>query len=325
MSKKISEAEFMASVLKKQSETRSSMILNTPPNTADNISVSEMLARQEDKNQVFTNDKALLKINLNLIDDSPYQPRKLYDVGDIDDLGHSMVAAGLKEAIKVRRIGDRFELLSGHRRTRAARSLGWVDIDAYIVECSDRDAKLVTMISNEARVNLTDFEKGKLYQEAIQEGFAKNQSEVANLFGTSQAQASKRMAMLKLPEVYVAMLNDKPKMFGVRLSEQIFELIKEYPNEEKLIHTAVMRITEEDADQTSVKQWFLQMVKQKSKKPSQKPKIITNRNGRQVFTAKLDGRVITVRISDVHVDADTALLKVIDSLRSVADIDVKDE
>jgi hypothetical protein len=133
------------------------------------------------------------------------------------------------------------------------------------------------------------------------------------------------MAMLKLPEVYVAMLNDKPKMFGVRLSEQIFELIKEYPNEEKLIHTAVMRITEEDADQTSVKQWFLQMVKQKSKKPSQKPKIITNRNGRQVFTAKLDGRVITVRISDVHVDADTALLKVIDSLRSVADIDVKDE
>ena len=86
-----------------------------------------------------------------------------------------------------------------------------------------------------------------------------------------------------------------------------------------------MRITEEDADQTSVKQWFLQMVKQKSKKPSQKPKVITNRNGRQVFTAKLDGRVITVRISDVHVDADTALLKVIDSLRSVADIDVKDE
>jgi len=268
---------------------------------------------------------ALSKIDLSQIDDSPYQPRKLYDLGDIDDLGHSMVAAGLKEAIKVRRIGDRFELISGHRRTRAARSLGWTEIDAYIVECSDRDAKLVTMISNEARVDLTDFEKGKLYQEALQEGFAKNQSEVANLFGTSQARVSKRMAMLNLPPLFTKLLENNAAMFGADCSNDITQLLKEYPSEEKLIHTAVMRITEEDADQSSVKQWFLQMVKQKSKKQTQKPKVITNRNGRQVFTAKLDGRVITVRISDVHVDADTALLKVIDSLRAVADINVKDD
>ena len=268
---------------------------------------------------------AASKIEISLIDDSPYQPRKLYDLADIDDLGHSMVAAGLKEAIKVRRIGDRYELISGHRRTRAARSLGWTDIDAYSVECSDRDAKLVTMISNEARVDLTDFEKGKLYQEAMHEGFAKNQSEVANLFGTSQARVSKRMAMLNLPPVFTKLLENNAAMFGADCANDINQLLKEYPSEEKLIHAAVMRITEEDAEQSSVKQWFLQMVKQKSRKQTQKPKVITNRNGRQIFTAKLDGRIITVRISDAHVDADTALLKVIDSLRAVADIDVKDE
>ena len=268
---------------------------------------------------------AFTKISLGLVDDSPYQPRKLYDLGDIDDLGHSMVAAGLKEAIKVRRIGDRFELISGHRRTRAARSLGWTEIDAHIVECSDRDAKLVTMISNEARVDLTDYEKGKLYQEALQEGFGKNQTEVANLFGTSQPRVSARMNMLNLPPIFIKLLESNAAMFGADCARDIAQLLKEYPAEEKLIHEAVLRITESGADQSSVKQWFLQMVKQKSKREVQKPKVITNRTGRQVFTAKLDGRVITVRISDIHVDADTTLLKVMESLKAVADIDAKDD
>lgn len=264
-------------------------------------------------------------VQLALIDDSPFQPRLLYDDEEIDNLAHSMAAAGQEELIKLRlKPNGRYEIVgSGHRRIRAARSIGWVTVDALIVERTDREAELATMVSNEARVDLTDYERGKLYQNAIDKGFASTQTDLAHMFGASQAQVSKRLAMLKLPANYIAMLDARPNLFGVTCAESIAQLLKEYPTETTLIEDGVLRISEEGADQKTVKQWVQQMIKQRAKPAkNNKPKVITNRSGRQIFTAKREGRVIMIRISAQDVDGDSALEKVIESLRQISEAEI---
>ena len=243
-------------------------------------------------------------VPISLIDDSPFQPRMLYDPAEIDNLAHSLAAAGLEDAITVRmKDGGRFELISGHRRVRAARSLGWPAIEARIVSKTDRQAELATMVQNEARVDLTDFERGKLYQTAMTSGFGKTQSDVANLFGTTQGRVSRCMAILKLPDTYLQILEAKPDLFGYSCAEQIMQLLKEFPNDILLVEEAVRRIDQEGADQKSVRQWVVQMVKQKNGVIQQKPRaVVTDRAGREIFVVKPTGRELTVQIKANDVD-----------------------
>ena len=234
---------------------------------------------------------------LSLVDDSPFQPRIMYDPAEIDNLAHSLAAAGIEDAITVRQVGARYELISGHRRVRAARSLGWTTISARIVAKDDRQAELATMVQNEARIDLTDYERGKLYQSALNAGFGKTQTDIANLFGTVQGRVSKCLAMLRLPSPFIGMLDDKPDLFGAACSETILLLLKEYPKEQPLIEEAVQRIVKENADQKSVRQWVLQMLKQRNIQAEPRPRaVVTNRAGKEIFVSRRSGREITIQI-----------------------------
>lgn len=285
----------------------------------DTVALAEFGAATGQAQQPHTGPS---KIPLALVDDSPYQPRMQYDSAELDNLGHSLAAAGLEDPITVRTTPDnRYQLIGGHRRVRAARSLGWVEIDANIVVRDDRAAELATMVQNEARVDLSDYERGKLYHVAMTGKFATTQSEIAHLFGTSQGHVSKRMGMLKLPEVYLAMLEAKPNLFGVNCAESINQLLKEYPAETKLIEDGVRRISEEGADQSSVKQWVQQMVKQKhSTTTQQEQSVITDRAGRPIFTARTAGRELTIRIKASEIDAKEVEELVLAALRQRAEV-----
>jgi ParB/RepB/Spo0J family partition protein len=259
------------------------------------------------------------KISLALIDDSPYQPRDFYDPIEIDHLSNSLKAGGLEEPILLRpKAGGRYELIAGHRRTRAARTLDWTEIDAYVVIRTDREAQLAAMRSNESRVDLTDYERAKLYQDSIDFGFARTQTEIANLFGTTQSYVSRRMAMLKLPQAYIVMLDAKPGMFGVTGAEMIAQLLKEHPEETALIERSVLRITEEGAAQASIKQWVLSMIGQRnSPGKAITPAIVRDSAGRAMFTSKRSqsGREFTIRIQSTQLSADEVEEIVMEALR----------
>lgn len=257
---------------------------------------------------------------LDLIDDSPYQPRLRYASETIDELAHTMASAGQEEPIQVRAVGSRYELISGHRRVRAGRSLGWTTIKALIVIKDDREAELATMVHNEGREDLSDFERGKLYKRAQEGGFAKSQTEIANLFGTSQAVVSKRLAMLELPQPILDLLETNPILFSYNCSNTIHALLKEYPGHIKLIEDATRRLVE-GADQNSIRGWVEQMIgiKDRKAKVSSK-KVITNDSGKQLFTATFDGRTVMIRISDPTVDVGMVQQKVSDTLTAIARI-----
>jgi ParB/RepB/Spo0J family partition protein len=273
--------------------------------------------------QLVPNESAITPISIrrairiDSIDDSPYQPRELYDPAEIDNLAHSLAAGGLDEPITVRlKANGRHELIKGHRRTRAGRSLGWIEIDADVVDKTDREAKLSAMISNEGRVDLTDYERSKLYQEAKESNFAKTQEEIAHLFGTTQERVSARMAMLKLPKRIIELLEHNPKMFGATTAKEIRQLLSEYPNEEALIEKAVLRIND-GANENSVNAWVKQMLKPTA---SIIPQYITDKAGRTVFKAKFTGREFTIQIKDDLVDAKEIEEIVLATLRARAEI-----
>lgn len=266
-----------------------------------------------------------IELLLDLIDDSPYQPRLRYASETIDELAHTMASAGQEEPIQVRVVGSRYELISGHRRVRAGRSLGWITIKASIVVKDDREAELATMVHNEGREDLSDFERGKLYKRAQTGGFAKSQTEIANLFGTSQAVVSKRLAMLELPKAILELLEANPILFSYNCSNTIHSLLKEYPDHIKLIEDATRRLVE-GADQNSIRGWVEQMIgiKDRRAKISTK-KVITNDSGKQLFTTTFDGKTVVIRISDPTVDVSMVQQKVSDTLTAIARIDTMAE
>ncbi|WP_423680216.1 MULTISPECIES: ParB/RepB/Spo0J family partition protein [unclassified Undibacterium] len=264
------------------------------------------------------------RIRLDQIDDSPYQPRMVYSAEEIDNLAHSFAAAGQEEVITVReKPSGRFELIKGHRRTRAARSIGWTEIDADVVIKDDRAAKLSAMVSNEGSVTLTDYERAKMYQETLADRYASTQQEVANIFSTSQALVSMRMNMLKLPQNILDMLNHNPELFNASCGQTIAALLKAYPEEGALIESAVMRL-QDGASQNSIKPWVEQMLKAKSKAIAKNDQaVITDRSGRPIFTTKTTGKEIAIRIKATEISAEEIEELILKALRSRAEENIK--
>lgn len=240
------------------------------------------------------------RIQLDLIDDSPYQPRMVIDEEEIDDLAKTMAAARQADPIKVRPAGVRYELISGHRRTRAARSLGWEAIDAIIEHRTDAEAEVEAMLLVVGNVSLSDYELAKMYDRAITRGICPTQTACGTFFATRQPQVSARLDMLNLPTEIVNMLEAKPRLFGYECSKVIKALIKDHPGEISVIVRGVERLGE-GMKQNSLKGWVLQAIKQDQVSTQDARKTIT-RNGRPVFTTKRDPRSVTIACKNPGMD-----------------------
>lgn len=315
------------------------MILHTPP-TGPSMSLEQMLAAEAAAEPVAAPAAApltpsaqgnvaaavafdtVVTLDLAKVDDSPYQSAadagNRYDPESIDELAHTMATAGQEEPILVRPVGGRYELIAGHRRVRAARTLGWSSVRALVVQRADREAHQSVLVHNEGRKDLCDYGKAKVYQRAKAEGFVTTQDEIARMFATRQSHVSQRLAMLKLPAPVLGMLEENNDLFSMTTAATILALLKEYPDEEALLTQAVLRLKADNAPENSVRPWFLQVLQARlrpQRAARRRPKVITDVAGRPLYTAALDGRVITVRLSAQDVDGDALLEKMVEFLK----------
>ncbi|MCY0916448.1 ParB/RepB/Spo0J family partition protein [Massilia antarctica] len=257
-------------------------------------------------------DDYVCMIGVELVVDSPFQTEEesgsRYDPESIDELAHTMAKTGQQEPITVRWVNGSFELINGHRRIRAASSMGWTKICARIIKRNDAEAEKGLMVHNEGRKDNSDYAKAKLYARAKDKGYAKTQDDLAHMFATKQSSVSKRLAMLTLPDPILKILNAQPDLIGMGTAKTILELIAELPGELDTIVKAVERIKQLGAPENSVRSWVAQMVQgrlkghAKAEEPTRKPKVITDPANRQLYTAKLEGRVITFRVSASDLD-----------------------
>lgn len=142
------------------------------------------------------------QIPIEFISRNPRNPRRLFTEGDLEDLTHSIREHGIVQPVVVRPVAgspDRFELIAGERRWRAAQRAGLAAIPVIIREVDDRVALELAIIENVQRADLNPIEEGMGYQQLIDE-HEYTQADLAQVIGKSRSHVANTLRLLKLPE-----------------------------------------------------------------------------------------------------------------------------
>ena len=144
------------------------------------------------------NSVALIPINSVIA--NPFQPRTEFEQQALDELSASIQVHGIIQPITVRKIGvDKFELISGERRTRAAILAGLSEIPAYIRLANDQEMLEMALIENIQREDLNAIEVSLSYQRLLEECGLK-QEELGQRVGKKRSTVNNYLRLLKLPD-----------------------------------------------------------------------------------------------------------------------------
>ena len=146
--------------------------------------------------------ESLRRLPVDLIQRSPYQPRRDFDPEALEELASSIRAQGLLQPIVVRPLpGGEFELVAGERRWRACQMAGLAEIPAIVRELPDEAAVALALIENIQREDLNAIEEAVALQR-LQQEFGLTHERIAEAVGKSRATVSNTLRLLGLvPEV----------------------------------------------------------------------------------------------------------------------------
>lgn len=142
-----------------------------------------------------------------------FQPRTHFDDEELAALTESVEHDGVLMPVLLRPHDERFELIAGERRWRAAQKAGLLEIPAIVREVDDRQALELAIVENEQRDNLTAIESARAYQRLVQE-FALTQQQVADRIGKSRMQVSNLIRLLLLPESVQQLIENRSLEMG---------------------------------------------------------------------------------------------------------------
>jgi ParB family chromosome partitioning protein len=148
-------------------------------------------------------------IDRTLLVANPNQPRQTFTDLEIDELCASIKTHGVLQPILVRPVmgSDKFEIVAGERRFRAATRAELPQVPVIIKEMSNREALEVAIVENVQRQNLSPLEEARSYQRLMDE-FSMTAQEISEKVGKDRASIANIVRVLKLPEVVQEMLNE---------------------------------------------------------------------------------------------------------------------
>ncbi len=146
-------------------------------------------------------------IPLDRVHINPRQPRKFFDSEKIEELAQSIHANGILQPILVRAKGDRYEIISGERRFRAARIAGLDRIPAVIRSLADREAHFAAIIENLQREDLNPVEEAQALREVILE-YGLTHDQLAEKLGKSRSAVTNLLRILQLPDDVQLLISD---------------------------------------------------------------------------------------------------------------------
>lgn len=141
------------------------------------------------------------KVPIEHLEPNPRNPRKTFGEKDLADLTESLKAKGIVQPILVRpAVGkhDRFEIIAGERRWRAAQKAGLHEAPIIIRDVTDQEALELAIIENVQRADLNPIEEAMGYDQLTAE-FNYSQGELAKVIGKSRSHVANTMRLLKLP------------------------------------------------------------------------------------------------------------------------------
>jgi ParB family chromosome partitioning protein len=129
-----------------------------------------------------------------------FQPRENFDQEPLANLAASIKEVGVLSPILVRPAGpDRYEIVAGERRWRAAQLAQLHDVPVVVRELGDDQALEIAIIENVQRADLNAMEEATAYQDLIQK-FGRTQEDVAKEIGKSRSHVANTIRLLKLPD-----------------------------------------------------------------------------------------------------------------------------
>lgn len=138
-------------------------------------------------------------IKISKIEPNRDQPRKNFDKEALEALSDSIRQHGVISPITVQKKGDRYIIIAGERRWRAARMAGLTEIPAYVGDYSEREIAELSLIENIQREDLNPIEEAQAYKRLMTE-FNLKQEEVAERVSKSRSAITNTMRLLKLSE-----------------------------------------------------------------------------------------------------------------------------
>jgi ParB family chromosome partitioning protein len=128
-------------------------------------------------------------------------PRRDFDTDALDELTASIKEKGVMQPLLVRPVTgetDRFEIIAGERRWRAAQRAGLHDVPVIVREVDDKEALELAIIENVQRVDLNALEEALGYEQLIEQ-FDYTQQDLAQVIGKSRSHVANTLRLLKLP------------------------------------------------------------------------------------------------------------------------------
>ena len=138
-----------------------------------------------------------LQIDIDLIEPSPYQPSTRFREEALDELARSIQSSGIIQPLVVRPIGNRFQLIAGERRWRAAQRAGLTKVSAIVRKVPDELALEMTLVENIQREDLNAIEAARAFERLMDE-FQLTQESVAERTGKDRATVANSIRLLKL-------------------------------------------------------------------------------------------------------------------------------
>lgn len=156
---------------------------------------------------------SISEIPVDKISANPYQPRSNFDEQALEELTESIRQFGIIQPITVRKIGLRYQIISGERRFKAARAAGLETIPAYIRDTDDQGMLEMAIVENIQREDLDAIEVALSFQRLIDECHL-TQENMADKVGKKRATVTNYLRLLKLPAEIQVCIRDKKISMG---------------------------------------------------------------------------------------------------------------
>jgi len=159
-------------------------------------------ANEDEKERVvdaFAAGRAASEVPLDLIDRNPFQPRVDFDQAEMEELAASVKRHGMIQPIVLRRKGERFEIVAGERRYRAAKLAGWTKVPACLLDVDDRTTAELALTENIQRKDLNAIEKAVAFRNYLDQ-YGGTHDELAKRLDLDRSTVSNLLRLLDLPE-----------------------------------------------------------------------------------------------------------------------------
>ena len=173
------------------------------------------------------------EVKISLIDPKSGQPRKFFDAEALAQLADSIAAHGVLQPILLREVGgDRYQIIAGERRWRAAKLAGLAEIPAIVLDKDELAAAQIALVENIQRENLNPIEEALAYR-ALSSEYGMTQEDLSRQVGKSRSAIANALRLLDLPEDVLKFVasgdlsaGHARALLGLRDKEQILPLAK---------------------------------------------------------------------------------------------------